>query len=66
MGIGFGSSFDEDDYLNDDDGSMFGASERREERESKLRRAKEIASGLTLGTFERDDDVWDLVKKIKD
>ena len=65
MGI-LNRGFDENDYLNDDDGPMFGGAERREERERKLERAKEIASGLVLGTFERDEEIWDLTKRIKD
>jgi hypothetical protein len=57
--------FDEDKYLNDDDGSLFGLSDRYEERKAKLELAKEIASGITSGLFVRDEEVWDLVKKIQ-
>lgn len=53
----------EDDYLNNDWGSTFN-DRGREEREKKLERAKEIASGLTSGLFEDDEEIWDLVKKI--
>lgn len=55
---------DDDDFQ--DDGPMFGASERYEERRQKLERAKEIASGLVLGTFERDEEVWQMVRDIKE
>ncbi len=52
--------FDEDEYLNsDDDGLTY------EEKKLKLERAKEIASGLVIGTFENDEDVWGLVKNLK-
>lgn len=60
-----GGMKDDEDLLSDD-GPMFGGAERREERVRKLERAKEIASGLVLGTFERDEEVWDLVRKIKE
>lgn len=58
----FGGS-DDDDI--EDDGPMFGGADRYEEKKEKMRRAKEIASGETSGMFERDDEVWDMVKKIK-
>lgn len=64
--MGIFSGFDEDAYLNEDDGPMFGGAERREERQRKLDRAKEIASGWTMGTMERDEAVWELVGKIKE
>lgn len=57
--------FGDDDEELQDDGPMFGGSERREERARKLERAKEIASGLVLGTFERDEEVWEMVKELK-
>lgn len=57
--------FDKDEYINSDDGSIFRGAERREERIRKLERAKEIADGTILGTFDRDEDVWGLVDKIK-
>lgn len=50
----------------EDDSSMFGGAERREEKQKKLQRAKDIADGTTMGTFERDQEVWDMVKKIKE
>ena len=49
----------------EDDGPLFGGSERIEELKSKLERAKEIASGLVMGTFERDEEVLELVRKIQ-
>lgn len=55
----------DDDELEDDDCSMFGGADRYEEKKRKMERAKEIASGITMGTFERDEEVWDMVKKIK-
>lgn len=41
-------------------------SEDREEYRRKYDRAQEIASGITMGTFERDEEVWELVTQIKD
>lgn len=61
----FGGSW-KDDYLNDDDGPMFGGAERYEERKRRLERAEEISSGLSSGKFEDDDKVWELVKRMND
>lgn len=59
---------DDSDNNSDSDRPMFGASLRDESdsRESKLRRAHEIASGMTMGTLERDEEVWELVRQIKE
>ena len=65
MGI-FNKGFDEEAYLDGDEGSMaFSGADAREERERKLNRAKEIVSGLTSGMFESDDEVFELARKIK-
>lgn len=56
----------DDDEIIDDDGPMFGGSERREERQRKMERAKEIASGVVMGTMERDEEVWAMVKEIQE
>jgi hypothetical protein len=55
-----------DDDLLEDDGPIFGGANRYEERKEKLKRAKEIVSGDSMGTFERDEEVWDMVEKLKD
>lgn len=57
----FGGS-DDDDY----DHNMFSGHGKYEERQRKKERAKEIASGLVMGTFEDDEEVWALVNKIKE
>ncbi len=62
----FGKDRDEEyqDYLNGD-GSMFGKMDRQE-FDSIKDRALEIHTGLTMGTFERDEKVWEEVKKLKE
>lgn len=60
------AEWNDDAFLLDDDSGMFGGSERYEERKRQWERAKEIASGLVMGTFERDDKVWEYVNKIKE
>jgi hypothetical protein len=55
-----------EDNEDSDDGPMFGGADRREEKARKKIRAKEIASGLVMGTFERDEEVWAMVKEIKE
>jgi hypothetical protein len=55
---------DDDELLDDFDGNMFARNSSYEERKSKLERAREIHSGLVMGTFERDEEVWDFVKKL--
>lgn len=57
--------WDDDGPPDEDDGPMIGGSERREERMAKWVRAKEIASGLVMGTFERDEEVLEFVRKIQ-
>jgi hypothetical protein len=57
---------DDDDDLKDDDGPMFGGAERYEKRKAAKERAREIASGISSGLFEKDEQVWEEVKKIKD
>lgn len=66
MGIFNGKDIDEEykDYLNED-GSIFGKMDR-EEFDRIKNRAKEIADGTFLGTFERDENIWEEVKKIKE
>ncbi len=59
----FGWANDDDEQ---DDGPMFGAGERHEKRQKQKEKAKEIASGLSMGKFEDDEEVWDLVKKYKE
>ncbi len=63
----FGSHWNEDEE-SDDDRPIFGigSAERSEELKRKKERAKEIASGLFLGTFERDEEVWAMVKEIQE
>lgn len=63
MGFLNHSGFDEDSYLNDDDGPMFGGSDRYEQRKERLERAKEIASGITHGRHD-DDETHELAQKI--
>jgi hypothetical protein len=65
MGMFGGKDDDEEyfDYLKE--GSMFGKKDR-EEWQSKRDRAREIASGLVSGIFERDEEVWEEVEKIKE
>lgn len=60
------SMFSKDDDDSEDDGPMFGGAERHEARQAKRERAKEIASGLVSGFLERDEEVWEEVKKIED
>lgn len=54
----------DDDF--EDEGPIFGGSERADRRKEVLRRAKEIASGEVLGTFERDEEVWDMIRKLRE
>jgi len=64
----FGSSWRKptfEDYLKDEGSLAMSGGDRYEEKKRKLERAKEIADGTTLGTFERDDEVWDLVNRIE-
>ena len=65
MGLFSGGDDDDryDDYLKD--GSMFGKMDRQE-WQSIQDRAKEIDSGLVLGTFERDERVWEEVKRLRE
>jgi len=65
MGMFGGGDSDEkyDDYLKD--GSMFGKMDRSE-WEQRERRAQEIASGEVMGTFERDEKIWERVKEIQE
>lgn len=50
-------------YLNE--GSMFGKMDR-EEWQNKQDRAREISSGFSSELFERDEGVWERVKKLED
>ena len=52
------------EYL-ESDGSMFGKMDR-EEFDRIEDQAEEIASGLTMGTFNKDERVWDRVRQIKE
>lgn len=63
--MGFFGRFDEEEYLNEDDGPMFGHSDRYEKRKADLERAKEIASGETLGKND-SDEVHELARKLKE
>jgi hypothetical protein len=60
----FSANWNDDDF--EDEGPMFGGSERYEERKQKLERAKEIDSGLIMGTFDKDEEIWEMVKKLKE
>lgn len=53
---------DDDDF----DGNMFSRRDSYEERQAKRVRAQEIASGLTCGTFERDEEVWKMVAELRE
>jgi hypothetical protein len=53
-----------DEYL-EKEGSMFGKMDKQE-FERKVERAEEIASGFASGLFERDEEVWEHVRRIKD
>lgn len=64
MAIGFRGYRDDDEY--EDDGPMFGGGERYEQHQDRKRRAREIASGISSGMFERDEEVWAMVRKIKE
>lgn len=55
---------DDDEELLEDDGSIFGRSEHYERRKQALERAREIHSGLVSGLFEKDELVWEFVKKL--
>jgi hypothetical protein len=52
------------DYL-ESDGSMFGKMDK-DEWDQIDKQAEEIVSGETMGTFQRDERVWERVKKIKE
>lgn len=68
--FGLGDDGWEEDYLSGkDDGPCFpcsAATEERSEREIRLRTAKDIASGISMGTFERDEKIWELVSRLKE
>lgn len=59
----FGGSWNEDE--GEEEGPLFGGADRIEERKRKLERAKDIASGFSNGTFEKDEEVWEIVRKIE-
>lgn len=52
------------EYLNDR--PMIGSKMDREEFNRFKNHAEEIADGTVMGTFERDEKVWDEVRKIKE
>ena len=66
--IMFHSDDDDEALLNSDDGftSLFNRDETYERRVEALRQAREIESGLVMGTFCRDELVWDFVRMIKE
>lgn len=61
----FGGSDDED---NDDGPIGIGSSWKDDisDIQAKKRLAEEIASGLVSGIMCRDEDVWEMVRKIKE
>ncbi len=59
----FGDSYDDVDSW--DSQPIGGLSSDSDERETKKRIAQEIADGVTMGTFERDEEVWAMVREIK-
>lgn len=60
----FGRDSDDeyDEYLKD--GSMMGAMDK-DEWDRREERAQDIATGLSSGMFESDEDIWERVKQIK-
>ena len=62
------------DHLLEDDDSYnewgicpkFGGGQYEDDYQSKKERAKEIASGLCSGLFERDEEVWELVRQLQE
>lgn len=60
----FGGSDYDDEY----DGPMVPSSWRDDisEVQAKKRLAQEIADGTVMGTFCRDEEVWEMVRKIKE
>lgn len=48
------------------DGSMFGRAERHEKRKTVIERAREIYSGFSSGQFERDEEVLDAVRALRE
>lgn len=54
-----------DDDDQDEDVNMF-CRRSREEKDRAKERAREIHSGLSSGLFERDEDVLEELKKLKD
>lgn len=55
----------EEDLLSEN-GTIRLSSEEYEHRKSALEQAKDIHSGLVMGTFTRDELVWEFVRRLEE